>query len=87
MNNSHDTIEPVIINTGVWCKIQIVIVNYGFSQILKDGKFVNTTIEPERYETEVLTIGKCFSDVNDAQDFMKTKQFKSLLKNIQKNWN
>jgi hypothetical protein len=80
------TIETKTINVGYWLKIQVVSVNYGFSQILKDGKWVNVTSKPERFEEEILTFGKCFENHEDAEKFMKTKQFKSLLKNIEKNW-
>ena len=79
-------IEAKIINTGTWMKIQIVSVSYGFSQMLKDGEWVNTTAEPQRFEDEVLTLGKYFSSAKEAEDFMKTKSFKSLFKNIEKNW-
>ena len=80
------TIEANTKNVGHWIKIQIVSVTYGFSQILKDGKWVNATTTPERFEDEILTLGKIFETDADANEFMKTKHFKSLLKNIEKNW-
>ena len=79
-------VEAKIISTGHWMKIQIVSVTEGFSQQLKDGKWVNTTLEPRRFEDEVLTLGKCFSDNAEAEKFMNTKFFKSLFKNLEKNW-
>jgi len=79
-------IEAKIINSGLWMKIQIVSVTEGFSQILKDGKWVNQTIEPERFEDEILTLAKCFTNTSEIEEFMNTKSFKSLLKNLQKNW-
>lgn len=79
-------IETKIINTGSWMKIQIVSVTEGFKQTLKDGKWVNTTLEPERFEEEVLTLGKYFLDYSEAFNFLNTKSFKSLFKNIEKNW-
>jgi hypothetical protein len=67
-------------------KIQIVSVTQGFSKTLKDGKWVNTTQTPQRFEDEVLTLGQYFSDNEEAGKFMNTKHFKSLFKNIKKNW-
>jgi hypothetical protein len=79
-------IESKIINTFPCVKITIVSVQYGFSQILKDGKWVNTTSEPERFEDEILTLGKYFINSEDAEKFMNTKAFKALFKSLQKNW-
>lgn len=79
-------IEAKIISTGSWKKIQVVFVTEGFSQTLKDGKWVNTTSEPQRFEDEVLTLGKYFTDNVEAEKFMNTKTFKSLFKNLEKNW-
>ena len=79
-------IESKIIKTAYSTKITIVSVEYGFSQVLKDGKWVNTTSEPKRLEDEILTLGKYFSDEAGAEKFMNTKAFKSLFKNLQKNW-
>lgn len=83
---TNQTIEFKVINTGTWYKIQIVSVSYGFSQTLKNGEWVNTTIEPQRQETEILTLGKYFNTNLDAEKFFTTKQFKSLFKNIKTNW-
>jgi hypothetical protein len=80
------TIEAKIKTIGSYQKIVVVCLEKGFSQILIDGKFVNRTIEPEIFETEILTIEKCFEFVEDAEKFMKQKFFKSLFNNIQKNW-
>jgi hypothetical protein len=80
------TIESKIIKTAYSTKITIVSVEYGFSQVLKDGKWVNTTSEPERFEDEILTLGKYFINSEDAEKFMNTKAFKSLFKSLQKNW-
>ena len=80
------TIEAKIINTGTWDKIQIVSVQYGYSQRIENNQWVNTTIEPQRFEDEILTLGKYFSDNAEALKFMDTKFFKSLLKNIEKNY-
>jgi hypothetical protein len=80
------TLEAKIIRQGHWPKIQIVSVAYGFNQRLQDGKWVNTTSEPQRIESEILTFGKCFSNDEEAEKFMNTKHFKSLFKNLQKNW-
>jgi hypothetical protein len=79
-------IEAKIINTSFWIKISIVSVTEGYSQILKDGKWVNSKSIPERFEDEILTLSKCFSDNESAEKFMNTNFFKSLLKNIEKNW-
>jgi hypothetical protein len=79
-------VEAKIISTGSWMKIQIVSVTEAFSQTLKDGKWVNTTSEPQRFEDEVLTLGKYFSGNEEAEKFMNTKSFKSLFKNLEKNW-
>jgi hypothetical protein len=80
------TIEAKIINSDYWFKIQIISVSYGFSQQLMDGKWVNTTEEPERHETEILTLGKYFEGEKEAQEFMDKKCFKSLIKNLATNW-
>ena len=80
------TLEAKIIRLSHWPKIQIVSVTYGFSQRLQNGKWVNTTHEPERVESEILTLGKCFSNDEEAEKFMNTKHFKSLFKNLEKNW-
>ena len=79
-------VEAKIISTGSWIKIQIVSVTEGFSQTLKDGKWVNTTTEPQRFEDELLTLGKHFLNNAEAEKFMNTKSFKSLFKNLEKNW-
>ncbi len=79
-------LEAKIISTGSWMKIQVVSVTEGFSQTLKDGKWVNTTSKPQRFEDEILTLGKYFSDNAEAEKFMDTKSFKSLFKNLEKNW-
>lgn len=79
-------IEAKIITVGSWEKIQIVSVTEGFSQILKNGQWVNTTTEPQKFEDEILTLGTHFNDIAAAEKFMNTKHFKSLFKNIQKNW-
>lgn len=80
------TIEANIIKPGSWCQITIVSVIYGFSQRLMDGKWVNTTAEPQRHETVILTIGKFFEDSIEAEKFMGTKFFKSLLNTVKKTW-
>ena len=86
MTTQNITIEAITKNRGVWIEIQIVSVYYGFSQILKDGKWVNRTSNPERFEDAILTFAKCFESDAEANEFMKTKKFKSILKNIEKNW-
>lgn len=85
-NGNTMKIQAKIINTGSWVKIQVVSVTEGFSQILKDGKWVNSTSEPQIFEDEILTLGKHFSDNAEAEKFMNTKSYKSLLKNLEKNW-
>ena len=79
-----NTIEAKTVKTATWVKIQIVSVQYGFSQTLQDGKWVNTTSEPQRFETEILTLGKYFESNTEAEKFMQTKAFKNLLKQVQK---
>lgn len=79
------TIEIKITNSGYF-KVQIISVEYGFSQILRDGKWVNTTSEPQRFENEILTIGKVFDEEADAKAFLKTKLFKDLHKAVLKNY-
>jgi hypothetical protein len=78
------TAKIKIINSGTWIKIQIVSVTEGFSQTLVNGKWVNKTSEPQIFEDELLTIGKCFSDSEEASKFINTKFFKSLFKAIEK---
>jgi hypothetical protein len=78
-------LEAKIISTGTWKKIQIVSVTQDFSQTLENGKWVNTTVEPQRFEDEILTFGKYFRDNAEAEKFMDTKIFKSTFKSIQKN--
>jgi hypothetical protein len=80
------TIEAKIINKGYSLQIQIISVTYGYAQKLENNKWVNTTVEPQRFEDEVLTLGKYFLDDIEAESFMQKKFFKSLFKNIQKNW-
>lgn len=79
-------IETKIINTGTWLQVSIVKISFGFSQILKSGQWVNKTVEPERFEDEILTFGKCFTSETECEKFMSTKPFKSVLKGIEKNW-
>jgi len=83
---SAATIEVKITNAGYYFEVVIVSVEYGFSQMLKDGKWVNTSIEPKRFETEILTIGKRFNEKTDAEAFLKTKFFKDLHKAVLKNF-
>ena len=80
------TIETKIINTGSWMKVSIVSVENGFSQVLKNGQWVNKTVEPERFETEILTFGQCFGSETECEKFMSAKLFKSALATIKKNW-
>ena len=79
-------LESKIENNGTWTRIYILSVEYGFSQMLKDGKWVNTTDEPQRFETVILTLGKSFADYTSAESFMKTKAFKAIFKAVGKNW-
>jgi hypothetical protein len=79
-------IEAKIINTGAFMKITIVSVESGFSQMLKNGQWVNTTTEPEKFESELLTFGKSFFDETECEKFMATKIFKSVFQGIKKNW-
>ena len=79
-------LQAKIISTGTWMKIQVVSVTEGFSQTLLNGKWVNTTTEPQTFEDEVLTLGKCFEDRKSAEIFINTKAFKSMFKNLEKNW-
>ena len=78
-------IEAKLISTGTWIQIQIVSVTYGYSQKIENNQWVNTTVDPQRFEDEVLTLGNYFSDNTEAKSFMQKKFFKSLFKNIQKN--
>lgn len=73
-------IQSKIVTVGSWVKVQIVSVTEGFAQTLKDGKWVNTTSEPQRFEDEILTLGKHFSNSEEAEQFTKSKFFKSILK-------
>lgn len=84
--NAATTIEVKITNTGYYFEVVIVSVEYGFSQMLKEGKWVNTTTEPKRFETEILTIGKRFDEKVDAEAFLNTKFFKDLHKAVLKNF-
>lgn len=79
-------IDVALINAGSWTKISIIDVQFGYSRMRKDGEWVNTTINPQRFESEILTLGKCFYNNEEAEKFMKTKPFKSLLNNLKKNW-
>jgi hypothetical protein len=67
-------------------KVSIVSVTVGFSQVLKNGHWVNTTDNPQRFETEILAFGQCFSSESECEKFIATKAFKSVLASIQKNW-
>ena len=77
-------IQAKTIKTGSWVKISIVSFSEGFSQILKDGKWVNRSEKPETFEDEILTLGKYFEDRQAAEKYMETKGFKALLKLVQK---
>lgn len=78
-------IEAKIINKGYSLQIQIISVTYGYKQNLENNKWVNITVEPQRFEDVILTLGNYFSDTTEAESFMQKKFFKSLFKNIQKN--
>jgi hypothetical protein len=80
------TIESKIINSGYCLQIQIISVTFGYSQTIQNNQWVNTTVDPQRFEDVILTLGQYFSDTTEAQSFMQKKFFKSLFKNIQKNW-
>jgi hypothetical protein len=77
-------IEAKIITVGSWEKVSIVAVQYGYTQHLENGQWVNSSSEPERHETEILTIGKHFESYKAAEKYMGTKFFKNLLKQVQK---
>jgi len=79
-------VKTKIINTGTWMKVSIVSVTVGFSQRLENGKWVNTTSEPQRDETEILTFGKCFISELECEKFIAGKPFKSVFATIEKNW-
>jgi len=79
-------LESKIENNGTWTRIHIVSVEYGFSQMLKGDKWVNTTDEPQRFESVIITLGKSFSDYTSAEAFIKTKAFKAIFKAVEKNW-
>lgn len=78
-------IEAKLISKGTWMQIQIVSVTYGYSQKIENNQWVNTTVDKQRFEDEVLTLGNYFSSNTEAESFMQKKFFKSLFKNIQKN--
>ena len=78
------TIEYKIINTNVWPKVSIVSVEYGFSRTLVNGEWVNRTQQPERFETEILTFGKSFYNVEEAEKFVNSKKFKAIFKAVEK---
>jgi hypothetical protein len=78
-------IRSKIINSGSWLQIQIISVTFGYCKTFQNNEWVNTTVEPQRFEDVVLTLGQYFSDTTEAQSFMQKKFFKSLFKNIQKN--
>jgi hypothetical protein len=79
-------LESKIENNGTWTRIHVVSVEYGFAQMLKGDKWVNTTDEPQRFETVIITIGKSFSGHTEAESFIKTKAFKAIFKAVEKNW-
>ncbi len=66
-------------------KVSIVSVTTGFAQMLENGKWVNTTPEPQSSETEILTFGKFFSSELECEKFIAGKLFKSVFSNIEKN--
>jgi len=78
-------IETIIDRNLYNSTIRIVSVEYGHSRILKNGEWVNVSDKPEKWETTILTFGKFFDNNEEAEKFMKTKLFKSILKNIEKN--
>lgn len=84
--NSSSIESRISEHSGGWLRISIISVTYGHSRILRDGEWVNTSQEPERYEEEILTLGKFFYSQLEAEQFINKKQFKALLKNISKNW-
>jgi len=77
-------IEAKKISIGAWVQISIVAVEYGFSKTLQGNKWVNTTDEPQRFETEILTLGKCFNGYDEAEKFMSTKAFKQFFAAVEK---
>lgn len=80
------TTEVKIVNVGSWTKVQIVKVEFGFERFLQNGKWVNITAEPQKFETELLTIEHCFFDYTAAEKYVATnKAFKALLKLVTKN--
>lgn len=68
---------------GTWCKVQILELSTGMTQMLQDGKWVDYKVETT--EKNILEIGKFFDDHEQADKYIKTnKSFKQLLKLVQK---
>jgi hypothetical protein len=65
--------------------IEIASLSEVFVQTMEDGRWVKSEVSKTR-ETEILTLGKSFSERSEAEAFTKTKQFRSLLNNLKKNW-
>lgn len=86
MNTTQTTIETSIIEKDYWYKVSIIEVSYGFTQRLNGGKWENTTTEPQRQTTIILTLGRYFSTLDEAIKFTLTKSYKSLFNNVTKNW-
>ena len=80
------TIEAKVARGVAWWSVAIIGVTEGYTQTLENGKWVNTTSQPQRFEEEIVTFGRCFESEATAQKFLQTKPFKAILKGIEKTW-
>lgn len=78
------TVEFKIESSLYYKEIKISSITPGWSQVLKDGKWVNHTYD--NYEETILTIGKVFNTDEEIATFTKTKFFKNLFKLVQKEY-
>ena len=71
---------------GHWPQVSIVHIEMGYSQRLLNGVWVNVENEAVPHVTELLKFGKYFENESKAEKFIESKAFKSILKNIEKNY-
>jgi hypothetical protein len=75
-------IKVVFKSNLYYTKVQIVLSETGWSQILKDNVWINHRFETT--ENVIIEIGKAFDSEKEAVKFTETKGFKQLLKLVQK---
>lgn len=83
-SENHIKVEAKILDKGQWQTIVIIAKSKGWTQIMKDGKWVNDRIEES--EDVVIQIGKLMS-TEECNKYMQKPAFKQLLKFVEKNVN